>query len=569
MGRPLEIVVGLVATGMGVLFALIVRFRPEYARWIFFRTFDIDVRLLHYQTLVAGLVASLLVGLTLWYSGGSGGWKWCGILLVTLSIPIAIAGAWIQTFVFLSFWTRVDTQDKPTPLAAYRAQDETLLIKDEKERTAANEKDRRTLADIADRTNLLAGQIQHVHADIVTHIAGNASPLAAQIQRVEADILDQMTEPDAQFTIRYLRVVRSLDVLAPVRDSNPTPLIDLPRGFHLCMSTDSGIARLDSPHSFQFHAVQKSWAKRYQVVPTEYEGPVYLVSGTQAQGQYLPLDLAIRTSVELCLQSLTRLQDEMRLEGFDMRTPGDGEAFRSLGSERTCRYTSEFVYPRAVRLICSFPQHTVDRLYDYFEDFEEWLLTGPGSGVLNLWIPVEIQRHMDVSRWADGGDVNGEIFYPGIFDEDGRSGCGRSLSPGAVRRCFQELRTDFQSAWSADPELRRAGANVFAEPPTPGGWAESYTTEVMNQISPTAFLSVGDQCRMVGRRGEGGAQAEEHEPRFWRTAFLEVLPIILMAMHCKKAICFDWLYRVVLMDRQKLRDHREQLVERLNAVCGH
>ena len=170
---------------------------------------------------------------------------------------------------------------------------------------------------------------------------------------------------------------------------------------------------------------------------------------------------------------------------------------------------------------------------------------------------------------AGGGDVNGEIFYPGIFDEDGRSGCGRSLSPGAVRRCFQELRTDFQSAWSADPELRRAGANVFAEPPTPGGWAESYTTEVMNQISPTAFLSVGDQCRMVGRRGEGGAQAEEHEPRFWRTAFLEVLPIILMAMHCKKAICFDWLYRVVLMDRQKLRDHREQLVERLNAVCGH
>ena len=69
---------------------------------------------------------------------------------------------------------------------------------------------------------------------------------------------------------------------------------------------------------------------------------------------------------------------------------------------------------------------------------------------------------------------------------------------------------------------------------------------------------------MIGAIGEvyNNKKWEKDEDQPWhRRAFLDALPTVLMAMHCKKTLPFDWLYRVVLNNDI---DHKNELVAHLS-----
>lgn len=429
--------------------------------------------------------------------------RFWGVVLICFAVPVGVLLANVQTRFAAFIWHKYD------------------------------------LGDDRDPDHIAVGNEQH-DRDMLARIRDVKRYQVSLSQRLDC-IRDAVSRENVDFVNRFLEVDQALDCLLPL-PSLPVAsrLAQLPCGYHLCMSSDSGLVRLDRAHSFLFHADQVSWARRYEVVDRNYADAVYISDGSgTGAAEYKALDRAIRASVHVWLDSMIACQTALAAMAYRLIARTGNPAHYSDHS------TGRFVYPRAIRLVCASAEELVESLYQRYKPLtvEDWILTGPASGVMNVWLPEASLQKMRVDRWTKHGKCAGP-FLSGEFDAEGRS----SHEPGVTNATITlwSLIQQFRVRWSSDQSLP-AHCRTVAEPNSVPGWV-LFDSENHSGLSPTPFLVVGDQCAMVGPEGEETGEMFS-SPDNRRAAFLSVLPIVLMTLHCTSTLSFDWLFRLAMQHR--------------------
>lgn len=363
-------------------------------------------------------------------------------------------------------------------------------------------------------------------------------------------------DEEAQFTLRYAHVVRAVNSLniPPSPNERIHPKF-AQTGYHLCLSTDHELIKANKPHALLFQRSQYEWCQRYVELNKTDPGPVYIIPGRDSSGnlatcnEYNILDRAIRSSSELWHDNFIKIQNDIDLKGNGFKDPCNNS---------TINYNQNFIYPRAVRLVFSSLEDILTGLYDHYKkhDFESWVLTGPNSGIFNIWIPIEARNKMKVDTWKCNGRASNKLFYDGLFNQDGTSSNISKIDNNLLN--LDTIINNFYIKWDNDKIMHRDMSRILKISCLPVATPTSLGTEA------SSFLCVGGKCTMIGAIGEvyNNKKWEKDEDQPWhRRAFLDALPTVLMAMHCKKTLPFDWLYRVVLNNDI---DHKNELVAHLS-----
>jgi hypothetical protein len=292
----------------------------------------------------------------------------------------------------------------------------------------------------------------------------------------------------------------------------------MPGGANLCLSVDTGMTNLSNAASFFLQDLQRDWTRKFgRVRLTESASEAVYLSGLRgrSEGSRLRLDVAIATSVQHALETLQGNHRQMEIP-----SPTGDAVVTTVVS----------LYPRCIRLMHSTPQALV---YAAKALPERSPFEGPEStGIINLWVDSALLPHMRVRDWA----LN-QLRAPWqpYFDEPVWGGA-------ALIDLMREAAGEWALAAVTDGDLLRIAAAYENPLATP---------------AELEHLALGVKLFMSGYSDEPIV-----DPQTCKRHMLSLVPTMLMALHCRRAYCFDWICALVKAARGN-GEHEDMIQKRI------
>lgn len=409
---------------------------------------------------------------------------------------------------------------------------------------------------------LITGCLAVIHSKWDAEHATLSSVIRLIATDLESTYLANRRDADQQLR-DYVTVIDSLNSLCPLPATGPRAPQDIlefetqrsrdetesGNGFpriHLCLTIDRSIPRLDNAISFQFQDRLKTWNnERYRTITDDLSN----VDAWRTR-DWLIFSHLKQGLIAACPNVSTIEWEEpayifenfgLQIENLVRRCCIRAAACSQANLLHTCRVldvvpvdtTCHYRIPRAIRLLTSNISELLVTCRAWTEaersNGPSYLRDFPGlaeSGILNIWLRNCRPSNMNVLAWSEGSPIRGfsQVSAPST----------------------QDAIDAFCEGWTANKEI-----HAHLDRDTLHRMSKVYTGV---GPGPADALAVGNQLFVLGLTPQERASAT--------SGFLELLPVIGMALNSKRAFMFDDLLAVITRD---LRNNQQQLEHRLEA----